>query len=369
MDKDFNNFLLECLNDDGKNLYHQLMESIEDDSNNIRFLLLYAVDEEDHNVVPAIKDYIIQTCKIKDADKANLDDMKTLLEIHSKYYEQLLKNFYTIYSGFETSIITIQYCMDEDFNSSLQLMFTSLENLSKSVNYISDFMLNYCAIRYIYNKYGSLDADEYISKNKLPKIGMLDNIIITSEFKIIFEKLISMRLAYHNQDDDDNSKEISMYDTFGLAKLSIEDAMNKRAVEIANFMDEREISYNTLNLFIWCISCYSAIWSSLLEQTKYKVNFDEIIPMMFLETSLNLIQEDVPKDIIYDKLKDISYKLKDIYFKEKEQLKKTKKEITSKENFDKAYHMFKKDVGYIEDINLYNFYKNTIKEIKEFIGD
>ena len=143
MNKDFNNALLKCLSDDGVNLYHQLMDSIQDDGSNIRFLLLYAVTGEDHNVVPAIKDYIIQTCKIKNADKANLDNMKTLLEIHSKYYEELLKNFYTLYSGFEISIITLKYCNDEDFETSMQLMFQSLENLSTSVTYISDFMLNY----------------------------------------------------------------------------------------------------------------------------------------------------------------------------------------------------------------------------------
>ena len=360
MNKDFNNALLKCLSDDGVNLYHQLMDSIQDDGSNIRFLLLYAVTGEDHNVVPAIKDYIIQTCKIKNADKANLDNMKTLLEIHSKYYEELLKNFYTLYSGFEISIITLKYCNDEDFETSMQLMFQSLENLSTSVTYISDFMLNYCAIRYIYNKYDSLEANEYISKNKLPRIGMFDNIIITSEFKIIFEKLTSIILAYHNQSDD-GSKEISMYDTFGLAKQAIQDAMNKRTVEIANFMDKRGMSYHTLNLFIWCISCYSAIWSTLLEQKKYKVSFDEIIPIMFREVAHELSQGDGPDDKIY-------YKLKDIYFKEKEQLKKTEKEITSKETFDEMYHMFRKDVGYIEDVNLYYFYKNTIEEIKKFIG-
>lgn len=360
MNKDFNNALLKCLSDDGVNLYHQLMDSIQDDGSNIRFLLLYAVTGEDHNVVPAIKDYIIQTCKIKNADKANLDNMKTLLEIHSKYYEELLKNFYTLYSGFEISIITLKYCNNEDFETSMQLMFQSLENLSTSVTYISDFMLNYCAIRYIYNKYDSLEANEYISKNKLPRIGMFDNIIITSEFKIIFEKLTSIILAYHNQSDD-GSKEISMYDTFGLAKQAIQDAMNKRTVEIANFMDKRGMSYHTLNLFIWCISCYSAIWSTLLEHKKYKVSFDEIIPIMFREVAHELSQGDGPDDKIY-------YKLKDIYFKEKEQLKKTKKEITSKETFDEMYHMFRKDVGYIEDVNLYYFYKNTIEEIKKFIG-
>lgn len=359
MNKDFNSLLLDCLNDNGKNVYHQLMDNIEDNSNNIKFLLLYAVNEEDHNVVPAINDYIIQTCKIKNANKANLDDVKTLLEIHSKYYEQLLKNFYTIYSGLETSIITLQYCLDEDFNTCLQHMLTSLENLSKSVTYISDFILNYCAIRYIFNKY-SMDAIDYISENNLP-MGCFDDIAITMEFNIIFEKLMSMIFAYHNQDDND-SKQISMYDTFELAKMAIEDAINKRAVEIANFMDEREMSYNTLNLFIWCTSYFSAVWSILLEQTKYKVSFDEIIPVLFRKVAHELSQEDGSDDKIYCKLKDT-------YFKEKEQLKKTKKEITSKEHFDKIYHMFRKDVGYIEDINLYNIYKNTIEKIKEIIDN
>ena len=358
MNTTVNNALLEILTDEGKKDYINKFESIKNDFNNIYYLLEYLINDTDNNVIDAIKDYIVEYFELESKRNINKTLFQPLLEHHNELYDEIIKSFYSSYNLLDNSMELLKEIEENDeelFRSQIIEVINNLGIMKNITNVVSNFILNFCAIQFLCKKY---NINVGIVKDLEFKMFILECVYIRN-------KITKLVFAYENKDYDDSNDKISLYDVNGLAKNSVKICINQKFPSAVEIMNKRVGNYDNMNLFVYCLSYYCALWDILINKSEYAESTDS----NDFENTITIIFMDISSELNSKNKTNIDYykRLTSLYEKAKEQYCLYRNNLISYDAITEIHKSFTKQVVNLERIEFAFYYVNVYREIHDTI--
>lgn len=354
LNKEYNKAISELISEDAKKEYEYMFEYIKNDFNNIHYLLEYSIKNEDNDVTKELKNFLKTNFDIKNIKQVDEKTLDYLYNYYNNNYETVIKLFYGSYNLFDNCVEELKYIAsnDAELDEGIKKTFNCLDIFRDTVHQLTDFLIYFCAIRYI------------CRNNTKINIGIIRDMNMKCfelEIIMIRDKIAFLLYAHENKSYDLEGKKVSIYDTKAFLRLVTKDCLNSKLIKAIEVMNNSFYSYDKSIFTIYFISYYFALWDTLLSESTYKCNFESDIYLEFLKIS------DILKELFGDE-KDYVKLLNSFYLTAREQFASNDENLISDDVITKIYKTFVNRVANIEKVTFIFYFSNIYIEIKDFIS-